>query len=132
MSNYYDDDDYSYQRHREEMEDNRDYERDYDRDYFLRFNGYYDTQEEEDMEIALEMYGITSYAYRSESNEYMRYNHSNVRRTFSNRMTVIVPLPSPIDQVSVSEGKLILTWILEEKFGIVSVLAQIIVSYVDD
>jgi hypothetical protein len=127
----YDDDDYSDQRYREEMEYNRDYER----DYFLLFNGYYDNQEEEDMEVALEMYGRNSQAYRSASNAY-RYRGGRAistyeyRRTFSNQVTV--PLPSPIDQGSVSEGKLILTWILEERFGTVSALAQIIVSYVDD
>lgn len=127
MSDY--DDDYSSQQYREETEDNRDYEEIY--------NGYYDNQEEEDMEVALDMYGRDSQAYRSASKAYRHRGWRTLspyeyRRTFSNRVTVTVPLPSPIDQISVSEGKLILTWILEERFGTVSVLAQIIVSYVDD
>lgn len=131
-------DDYSYQRYREEMEDDRDYEEE-------MYDGYYESQEEEDMEVALKMYGRNSAAYRAASKAYRHrggktispytYRHGTGwgGRRYYNRSTVIrAPLPPPINQSSVTEGRFILLWILEDRLSVMPVLAQIIVLYVDD
>jgi hypothetical protein len=116
MYDYNNDD--SYQQYREEIDDDR-YEREEEEEKYNGHNGHY-YDREEDREDA------------TDPSEYSWYYYSRARQTFRNQMAVTVPPPSLLDQVSVSEGKLIMMWILEERFGTVDVLTQIIVSYVDD
>ena len=84
---------------------------------------------EENLDIAEEMYGRYSRAYREERKRYnrLRLSHHYMPAPYTSYAKKI---KTPV-MTSVNEGMVILSWIFEERSMLPTVQAQIIVAYVD-
>lgn len=88
---------------------------------------------EEDLDIAEEMYGRDSRAYRKEQKRYNRLRLSHYYRHMPAPYTSYAKkkIPRTPIMTSVNGGIVILSWILEERSMLPTVQAQIIIAYVD-